>query len=290
MTISSLPINLGIITFSDKKYFNNFRLFFMSLNNFHKIPVCLFFDTLDQSQIDWCYKNNIILKKIDSHHLFSKNIIAHNESLQNPLDWRTMLKPYCFMRSPFLSTFWMDSDMFVIRCLDGLFEKINDGPVFSAETCCGSRYVKGFLEFMPEPIEANPKIHVNAGLIGLNIDRDLDCTILYKWTSLINYCTTENNYDSSLKINYFTNDQPCLLWTIEKLKISNYIMNHIDSSKYNHSPNPRVEFLEENLIEKLKQTYDHRLIHHNELPHCLHFFGSPKLSQLYKKQIEDIIL
>lgn len=70
-----------------------------------------------------------------------------------------------------------------------------------------------------------------------------------------------------------------------------YVMSSIMSCKYNHSPNPRIQFNSTNLndlIEEAKKTYDHRLIHHNIVPHCLHFFGSGKLPQLCKNFKENI--
>jgi len=214
------------------------------------------------------------------------NISTKTDHINRTWSWRVFLKPYAITESPFRKTFWMDSDMFVIRSLDGLFKKIDHGPVFSSETYGGWRYAKGFLEFMPEKIENNNNIHINSGLIGFNLDRDIDCKILSEWKKVIEYV------DKSPSLREIPNlgDQDCLLWTVEKLKVENFIMGNIESGIYNHSPNPRVEFKGDNLVQEIKDAYDHRLIYHNKKPHCVHWMGKNKLVNLCKKTIDNIII
>jgi hypothetical protein len=284
-------MSLGIISFSDSKYFDHFRFFAKSFQKFHDLPIILFYDYLSREQTAWCYKYDILIKKITGQKLFP-NISYLSESLDKTtykVGWRAILKPYCFMRSPFDKTFWMDSDMFVIRPLYELFDKLNNGPVLSSETCCGSRYPKGFLELLPEKIKENKNKHINSGLIGLNLNRDIDCDILYTWTNIINYAENCEHLKQKSFLNNM--DQKYLLWVIEKLQIFQYIMSNIESSRYNHSPNPRPQFNSTNLndlIEETKKTYDRRMIHHNTVPHCLHFFGSDKLPELCKNFKENV--
>lgn len=276
-------MSLGIITFTDKIFFDNFRLFFNSLRILHNTPVCLFYDELDDWQIEWCNSKNIVIKLLDG-----KQLLPNLSFRIGPVNWRTFLKPYCFMRSPFVNTFWFDSDMFIIRTMNSFFEKIKSAPVFSPETCCGVRYSDQFISLVPlsPSIKDNPRIHINAGLIGLNVERKIDTSILYSWVNVIN--AAENNPEIRRLMK--GSDQDALLWAVQQEKATKYIMNHIQGSMYNHSPNPRVEFEGDNLIEEIKSAYDHRLDHHNCKPHCLHWFGGKKLKELCKKSFDKIVL
>jgi hypothetical protein len=273
-------MSLGIISFSDSKYFDNFRFFFLSLKKINPMPVCLFYSDLNEDQKSWCLSHDMELKKFDPIPLFPN---SHKFAPHCKVGWQTLAKPYCFLRSPFDQTFWMDSDMFVVRSLEGLFERLNKGPVFSTETCCGGTYSYNFLDFLPPVIHKFNK-GINAGLIGLDSKRDIDQLILYEWLNLINYFEHRETKPKRF------NDQICLLYTLEKLDVNQkFFMSPLMSSQYNHSPNPRVKFKGDHLIDEVKQAYDHRLIHRNVHPHCLHFFDKGKMPQLCEKKFEDIV-
>ena len=272
-------MSLGIISFSDSKYFDNFRFFYSSLKEINPVPVCLFYSDLNEEQKNWCSSHKIESKKFDPTPLFPNS----HKFWPRKVGWQTLAKPYCFLQSPFDQTFWMDSDMFVVRSLEGLFQRLEQGPVFSAETCCGDTYSYDFLDFLPA-ITHKLNQGINAGLIGLDSKREIDELILYEWLNLINYF---EHRDAKPK-NFY--DQICLLYTLEKLDISSkYVMDTLISGQYNHSPHPRIKFKGDHLIDEVKQAYDHRLIHHNLYPHCLHFFDKGKMPQLCEKKFEDVV-
>lgn len=201
-----------VITAADDAYFIGFQLLWASILVHQDVDI-VFFDLGVQShQKAWLEKNNVIV--VDASDLPKVQTHKSNWSIAN--------KPLYFEKAKDMgwqTVLWIDSDCMVRGNLNELFCRIEAGPYISCDsgTVDGQKFQKEALmnaevlyRIMPTPVRWEEAPFLNAGVVGLDVKRDVQ--ILKDWS----HCLQKTNESTLLKKSVSLGDQGALVWSLEK--------------------------------------------------------------------------
>jgi hypothetical protein len=208
--IISSEKDCGVITATDKNSFVGFQLLLTSCFLTHAINFAVIDLGMTEHQLRWCskIKGLIIIKPDESTFIYNKE-----QSF-----WQTWNKPLYFKCSPFTKTIWIDSDCMVKKDLNKIINIVKERPFFSPDriaSCTQKLYQ--LLTIKNTQKETVP--YLNAGVIGLDLSREQDRTILETWEKTI-LLSLKNK---ELRKNLIFHDQSALKWTLDKLNLKHLI-------------------------------------------------------------------
>lgn len=205
---------LGILTACDKNIFVGFQLLLLSILISHDIKIVLVDIGLDEDQLNWCKNiSNLFVVQLSE-------ILPYNKNDDN---WQTWNKPFYICCSPFKKTIWIDSDCIVKGDLNLISQILDKQPLFTPDkypSCSSNIY-----NLLPIDDNTQNEKHpyLNAGVIGLNLNRYEDIMVLNKWKEVIKLSKDNKIIQNNLPLH----DQSALKWTIDKLGYNKFINNNM---------------------------------------------------------------
>jgi len=211
----------GIIAACDSAYFNGFQ--WMSRSAFKwGYSVALVNLGISEEQKRWCRENNVFLIDFDSSLIFRKNAkpVSHPVNRKHE-PWQTWNKPIFIEQSPFKHTLYLDCDCYLVRSPKPIFEKIKENFVivehWSQDYCRNEKKLNKL-----HSVKKVFDVGINAGVIGVDKDRDLTSDWFNDWKKMIKLA--DQSEDVRKLINYY--DEGALNWAIEStgrtLEITHY--------------------------------------------------------------------
>lgn len=242
----------GIITSTDSKSFDAFKLFFNSLKKHNpKLPLVVFNLGLCEQEIKWCEKNKINIKNY-------KNPIVPKDYFM----WQTWNKPDYINRSEFDYTLWIDCDTIIYGSLDEIFKKLKK-QIFIVRDYFGcddllSNNPELYIKF---PVKKRLKTLPNGGVLGLCKSRKKDARFLKKYLKMTK--RVSKNRELSKLFSWW--DQGVIHWSLEKSKNTKCVnqSREFNDALYDTNLKPKNEH---ELYERLKKRNSK----------IVHLGGSPK--------------
>lgn len=241
-------MNSGVLSISDQSYFPGFQILVESINR--EYPVALHPLSLSSSQMYWCLDHGVTLCR-PPPLIFP----------QSELMWPTWNKPLFIKSSPFLNTIYIDADCLVLSSLSPLFTHLYSNPLLLLHPYWPTHNTLGPPWYEDGTI-ADRLCTVNAGVLGFNLERDT--AILDEWTHNVGRCLA----DDELKRYSCWWDEGCLIFTLEKLKLQEKVIEKFEWNRYHNDLDYRKKCkTKEEFLSNLKYKEDDVI---------LHFIGRPK--------------
>ena len=216
--IASFRPREGIITLADANYFEGLKLLYGSVQADYPLPMICYDLGLTESQRQWCDQRMpmLTIRPIPDEPIIEQirqkldgPPLAKKEKRQWPL-W---LCPFLIAASPFRRTFWVDSDIVVLRNLKELFRHVDEGPVFTPDNLAPEKTPNpdALYDLLPIDREFDRKRPaVNAGISGWDLVRDRALLHGYMHPVL------EAMERPEVKEAIAWWDQGCLIWALQK--------------------------------------------------------------------------
>lgn len=219
----------GVITLADGNYFEGLIILYNSIQFNYPVPVICYDIGLLPEQKKWLNKNLTLLtikpipdleiiRKIKSYQ--EQNNLAKKHKRQ----WALWICPFLIQDSPFIKTFWLDCDLIVLRNLDILYQKLDDGPIFTPENLAPHLTANKpeLYKHLP-PAQNNydeNKTLINAGVSGWNLNRDRE--VLNDYANIVKLAFDNESIKSSIS----WHDQGALIWAI----LNNGLENRVEKT------------------------------------------------------------
>lgn len=214
----------GVVTAASRFFFPGLQLLARSIGDIDESARVACFDlgfTNEQLQYAKQALHNVDIINVPSNPEF-EFIRAHltAPTKRGRDEWRIWACPFFIEKSPFQQTVWMDCDTIVLRNIQVLFAMLEDGPVFTASDPLDigmTGNMPKLYELMPVDNVLSDEPHINAGVIGIDLTRDIDLLNSYKMLVL------RAAEDPNLKSMISWYDQGALIWAILKCSLCHRI-------------------------------------------------------------------
>lgn len=271
-------LDLTIITAADKGYFTALQALIASIKSSHEVDIIVLNLGLTKLQILWIIKQNVKVIDITSSEI---------EIPKSVHFWQTWNKPCYFIQAAKHTNkklfLWIDADCIVTNSLKWIDRNLLESqPIIFSDTaallCCNNS-VKDAKEVVSnsEELYVQKKYVVserfeidsypNAGVVGLNLTRELDRDILKNWVYMIKEANkdvrlldkTKNRWEDQRWLKWY--DQGALQWAIEKSKATHKVIN---DHRFNDASSVRlVKNFNDTIkvIEEVKEAKSIKVIH-----------------------------
>lgn len=205
----------GIITLADANYFPGLVNLYFSVQESYDVPIVCYDVGLSEGQKQWAkkYLKNLRINVIPDNSIIDLIKKYPEESLakKGKRVWPLWICPLLIQESPFVKTLWLDCDVIILRNLDMLFKKLDEGPIFTPENL--APHVTANKPELYEFLPINRKFSevdalINAGVSGWHLQRD-KC-ILNDYVFVVKQAFQ----DSDIKNSISWHDQGALIWAI----------------------------------------------------------------------------
>jgi hypothetical protein len=177
--------------------------------------------------------------------------------------WALWICPILIQAAPFQDVFWLDCDVLVLRGLQELFARLDEGPVFTPENNAPSKTANPphLYDLLPiaRPFDRNYPV-VNAGVSGWRKGRDDAALAAYV------HPVEVAAHDPEVMAAIAWHDQGALIWAIQSLGLEHRVL---DSPLWNlcirqvHIPAELLRW-DEDLCDRLRIALPEvRLLHWN---------------------------
>lgn len=208
----------GIVTLADKHYFAGLQTLYYSVQAIADIPIICFDIGLDSQQKDWAKTMPSLtiapLPMDDEIRLIEQQLVGDKPlGKKNKRQWPLWICPWLIAASPYQRTFWIDSDIVILRNLNELFAKLDDGPVFTIENHAPDKTPNKpeLYQLLPINRAFNPLEPVaNGGVSGWDLMRDKAVLDDYKYP-ILQAC-----HHKAIEQAISWHDQGALIWAIQK--------------------------------------------------------------------------
>ncbi len=217
---------LGVVTVADANYFPGLVALHASIQTSWPCPIACYDVGLtpDQRRASRSLSGLTILDLPDDPLVF-----ALDEATRQcmPLAkagkriWPLWICPLLIRAAPFRDVFWIDCDILVLRGLDGLFERLADGPVFTPENKAPQLTPNSprLYELLPIARAFDPSLPVvNGGVSGWRKDRDAAALEAY----IRPVAAAAQRPEVMDAISW--HDQGALIWAIQSLGLENRVL------------------------------------------------------------------
>lgn len=177
----------GIITLADCNYFPGLMLLHQSVQESWPVPVaCFDLGLTDDQRAEASAIDNLTILPLPDIPLIrmirSEFSNAPRLAKAHKRVWPLWICPALIISAPFRRVFWFDCDIAVLRNLAGLFELLDQGPVFTPENNApevtpNKPELYDLLPIQGEFDRNSPA--VNAGVSGWDLQRDQDLLAAY---------------------------------------------------------------------------------------------------------------
>lgn len=223
----------GIITLADENYFEGLINLYHSVQLSYPTPIICYDIGLTEKQKVWINEHliNLSIKTVPDIQMI-RNIKSYQEKTQlgkkNKRQWALWICPFLIQDSPFTKTFWLDCDLIILRDLESLFLKLNEGPVFTPENLAPELTPNSpsLYKLLPPQNKQfdERKALINAGVSGWDLKRDK--VVLNDYASIVKRAFE----DEAIKKSISWHDQGALIWAI----LNNGLENRVeDTWKWN---------------------------------------------------------
>ncbi len=217
----------GIVTASDSNYFPGLEQLTRSIQESWPVPIVCFDIGLTPEQkaraADKYHSLRILPVPEDPAIEKIKSTLGNAAPLAkaNKRIWPLWICPFLISAAPFQRTFWLDSDILVLRNLQSLFALLDDGPVFTPENNAPEVTANkpALYELLPIKRSFDPlRPAVNAGVSGWDLVRDEALLAAYKFP-ILRACEDDRIRDA---ISW--HDQGALIWAIQKMGLEHRVL------------------------------------------------------------------
>lgn len=208
----------GIITLADENYFPGLEMLHRSVQALSPLDVACFDLGLTAAQraAAAATPRLTILPLPDSPLIERiRSAFAHAPRLAKAHKrvWPLWICPALVAAAPFRRVFWLDCDIVVLRNLAGLFDLLDDGPVFTPENNAPAKTPNRpeLYDLLPIDRPFDPlRPTVNAGVSGWDLARDRDVLAAYIHP-VARACD-----DEQVRAAISWHDQGALIWAIQR--------------------------------------------------------------------------
>ena len=216
----------GIVTLADRNYFPGLQMLYASVQSDYPVPIVCFDAGLTAEQKRWLAEN---CSALHVSPLPQDGIIGEIKAtmgygtLPKPGKrvWPIWICPFLISSAPFERTFWLDSDIVVLRNLKRLFDMLEEGPVFTPENHAPEVTANKAELYNLLPISRAfdwTKPAVNGGVSGWDLKRDRDVLEDYKYP-IRQACRDKRIRDA---ISWW--DQGALIWAIQLNELAHRVL------------------------------------------------------------------
>ncbi len=216
----------GIVTLSDATYFPGLLALHASIQTSSEAPVACYDIGLTHEQRDQANS----LPNLEILPLPQEPLIAELEAatrrcppLMKPGKriWPLWICPLLIRAAPFRDVFWLDCDILVLRGLDELFGRLDDGPVFTPENKAPDLTPNPprLYELLPIARDFDPRSPtVNGGVSGWRLDRD--AAVLEAYIHPVAAAARDPEVMDAIA----WHDQGALIWAIQSLGLEGRVL------------------------------------------------------------------
>lgn len=263
----------AVVTLADAHYFPGLLTLYHSIQKSYPVPVVCYDIGLTSEQ-------KALVTKRSHPRLYIEPIPTTSEiqlikstldggSLAKPgkREWPLWVCPFLIAACPFRRVFWLDCDLVVLRDLQGLFEMLDHGPVFTQENLAPEQTPNkpDLYELLPIDRKYDPRLPtLNGGVSGWDLVRDKSVLQAYMYP-VLQACE-----DSNVRKAISWHDQGALIWAVQKNGLENRVTK---DWKWNlcvvHSQavNKQYDWNSPRLLEKLREDAPNaNLLHWNGNP------------------------
>lgn len=261
----------GIITLADSNYFPGLIMLYHSVQMSYPVPIICYDIGLTKEQKKWCKEKlpALTVESIPERKIIltiknykEKTVLAKKGKRQWPL-W---ICPFLIQASPFTKTLWLDCDLLILRNLGGLFNKIDEGPIFTPENLAPHLTANKpeLYQLMPINREYNEKnALINAGVSGWHKTRDK--LVLDDYAAIVAHAFESEKVKNAIS----WHDQGALIWAI----LNNGLEERVEGTyrwnkcvKHTTVRGLKFEWSEEKLKEIQQKVPDANILHWNGQP------------------------
>jgi hypothetical protein len=251
---------------ADAGFFGGLVLLYLSVQELYPVPIVCFDGGLSDEQKRWAAEHMplcFIWPMPDTEEVATVRRTLHGASENKTEEWLLWVCPFLISASPFQRTLWLDTDLIVLRNLGELFQKIENGPVFTSENHDPDRTANHPELYSYLPIEGKDETRsplVNGGVTGWDLDRDRELLAMYRKPVLA--AARDERIRSAIR----WHDQGSLIWAIQKTGMERFV---IDGRTWNicarHTATPDKDYdLNDDLFDELRRDYPQaNLVHWN---------------------------
>jgi len=220
----------GIVTLADSRYFPGLELLCRSVRESLDVPVACFDLGLDASQLErarrTCPNLSVLPMPATDDMAAVRRAFEGAGPLAKPGKrvWPIWACPFLIAASPFRRVFWIDSDVVVLRNLQGLFALLEDGPVFTPENFAPqvTPNKAALYDLLPiarpfDPLEPR----VNAGVSGWDLSRPVDRAALEAYMAAVRAACADRRVAEA--ISWW--DQGALIWAIQRCGLEHRVVD-----------------------------------------------------------------
>lgn len=216
----------GIVTLCDENYFPGLLALHASIQTSHPYPLACYDAGLtpDQRRTAEAIGNLTVLDLPDDPLIGAVQRATDSVGpLKKPNKriWPLWICPLLIRAAPFDEVFWLDCDIIVLRGLNELFEKLEEGPVFTPENLAPELAPNApqLYELLPidRPFDRCVPV-VNAGVSGWHRGRDEESLESYIRPVAAAAC------DPAVMKAISWHDQGALIWAIQSLGLQHRVL------------------------------------------------------------------
>ncbi len=157
-------ITRGVVYAADGKYFEGFKTSLRSLRVWHPmLPVTLFDLGLNQSQKEWCEKNNVSLKDLN----FLKNLNVKIIEKQH-LTTAAIASLYIY-RSDYEEVLFLDADVLILGSIEPFFDGLKTHDIVAVQGSALRRHDSGHSHLVSDEISPQGRIAVAENFSGIDL-------------------------------------------------------------------------------------------------------------------------
>lgn len=218
-SFSETDMSEGIVTLSDSHYYPGLETLYLSVQECYPLPVTCYDIGLTPAQIEHAakYYPSLTILPLPADPQIERVRTTFEQS--EPLDkigkrvWPLWICPFLISLSGYRRVFWLDTDLVVLRNLDQLFEKLDQGPVFTVENNAPDKTpnLPELYQLLPIGREFDLRYPAaNGGVSGWDLARDKKVLADYM-LPILSAC---DNIEIREAISW--HDQGALIWAIQK--------------------------------------------------------------------------
>lgn len=262
----------GVVTAADAAYFLDVQLLVRSLERWGAPRITVFDLGFRAVQRTWLEdRPNVICLEFPS-------ATPAIETIRTWDAWQTWLKPLYLLAVPFERVLWLDADTVVITELDEAFDLLDRTPLLVEDRHGSATQNDAHLyDLLPLPTGVQRgNWGLNAGVVGLCKRRD--AKLLRKWADAVEWAASNPNERHLLQ----WCDQGALVWAIYQVGVE-LAVRHDQCWNFPAATSP-------DLVEAAKahsRTIWEELRARFPARNVLHWYGTPKLSQLLRQEVGD---
>jgi hypothetical protein len=247
----------GIVTLADQDFFVGLVLLYYSVQRDYPTPIVCFDAGLTETQRAWARQHMptcTICPIPDTEDVRKVREALSGTSENETEEWLLWICPLLIATSPFRRTLWLDCDLVVLSGLGRLFERLDDGPVFTPENHAPeltSNAPELYAHLKIEGLRDGEGPLVNGGVSGWDLVRDSELLSAYR------HPVMTATHDAAVRESIRWHDQGALIWAIQSAHAEDRVVEGLEwnlCAKWTDSPTQTYR-ADAALLDNLRNDY-----------------------------------